>query len=397
MQTRDLDFSFPDELIATEPSRACRVALTNFRSHAQAHTQAQAQAQAQAQTQTQTQTKMNSAPKETNLVGLMNLFEPGDLLVINDSQVIPARVFARDETEILFLKPLAASPPPSAPHAPGSPAAPATTPTPIPPAVSSPASTRWEVLFPAREFAVGDTLQLPHGIELKLTQKGLPQIVELSQPITTEYFVQVGEVALPPYIQQARGQRHNRAEDRNWYQTAWATDPGSVAAPTASLHFQNDDLNFLRGRGVRIARVTLHVGAGTFLPVRSDNLAEHNMHSEWATIPPETMRLLSTTRKGQKRIWALGTTVARTLESQAAGMLREQPSGHFCGETKLLIYPPYQFHWVDALLTNFHQPKSTLFALVAAFAGLENAKNTYAWAIERRFRLFSYGDLSAWF
>lgn len=335
MQTSDLDFQFPEELIATEPSRQTRVAFV----------------------------APAAIPRELNLKGLLNEFQPGDLLVINESKVIPARVFSTDEIEVLFLKAIDGD--------------------------------HWQVLFPAREFAVGDHLTLPFGLTLTLTQKGLPQIVKLSQSIDFDYFAKAGEVALPPYIQQARGQRHNRSEDLKWYQTEWAKNPGSVAAPTASLHFQQSDLDWLISRGVHVAKVTLHVGAGTFLPVKAQDLTQHVMHEEWAEIPKETWQQIQAAKVKGRRVWALGTTVARTLESQAAGLLAEKDGG-FHGGTKLFIYPPYEFKTVDVLLTNFHQPKSTLFGLVAAFAGLERAKSTYAWAIEKKFRLFSYGDLSAW-
>jgi S-adenosylmethionine:tRNA ribosyltransferase-isomerase len=336
MQTSDLDFSFPQELIATEPSRPCRVAFL----------------------------APNAMPEELNLNGLLARFKAGDLLVINESKVIPARVFSVDEIEVLFLRAID--------------------------------QEHWQVLFPAREFKVGDSLTLPHGLTITLTQKGLPQTVKVSQPIGEEYFLRAGEVALPPYIQEARGQRHNRAEDGRWYQTDWARNPGSVAAPTASLHFQQTDLDNLRQRKVSIAKITLHVGAGTFLPVKAHDLTQHVMHEEWSEIPASTMAAIQKTKASGHRVWALGTTVARTLESQAAGLLHAEPNGGFHGATKLFIYPPYKFKTVDALLTNFHQPKSTLFGLVAAFAGLETAKSAYAWAIERKFRLFSYGDLSAW-
>lgn len=333
MHTRDLDFPYPQELIALEPSRPTRVAVI-------------------ADTQ---------PPKEMSLGGLLNQFEAGDVLVINESKVIPARVFSNDEIEVLFLK--------------------------------ANGEDEWQVLFPAREFALGETLAMPGDLTLTLTAKGLPQKVKVSRPIDHSYFAKHGEVALPPYIQEARGQRHNRAEDIRWYQTAWAKQPGSVAAPTASLHFRAEDIQTLKDHGVHIATVTLHVGAGTFLPVRADKLTDHVMHEEWAEIPHATLKTINACTG---RVWALGTTVARTLESHAAGILKRQPDGSSQGPTSLFIYPPYEFKIVNALLTNFHQPKSTLFGLVCAFAGTEATKSAYAWAIERRFRLFSYGDLSAW-
>lgn len=331
MKTSDLDFQFPSELIATQPRRPSRVAFA-----------------------------VGSAPAvELSVEELLAKFEPGDVLVLNESKVIPARVFSGD-TEILFLQ--------------------------------SGDRLKWQVLFAAREYKTGDEISLPGGVNATLIEKGLPQIVAVSRELDEKYFLEFGEVALPPYIQQARGERHNRREDADWYQTAWAKNFGSVAAPTASLHFTSAHLESLRARGVKVAMVTLHVGAGTFLPVRGENLSDHTMHSEVAEVPAATVQAVA----DANRVWALGTTVTRTLESMAVGLLDKQADGSFQGSTKLFIYPPYEFKVVDVLLTNFHQPRSTLLGLVAAFAGLENVKTVYQWAIERRFRLFSYGDLSAW-
>jgi S-adenosylmethionine:tRNA ribosyltransferase-isomerase len=335
MFTSDLDFSYPPELIALEPSRPSRVAFV-----------------------------AGGEPEELTMPDLLSRFAPGDLLVVNESKVIPARVFSLEEVEVLFLKPLDES--------------------------------RWQVLFPSRDMKIGDQLNMPDGLTLTLVTKGLPQVVQVSRPLDDIYLQNFGEVALPPYIQEARGERHNRPADRSWYQTAWARTSGSVAAPTASLHFRQTHLDLLREKGVGVQYVTLHVGAGTFLPVRVSELSQHTMHDELASVPQTTLAAIAATQARGGRVWALGTTVARTLESQANGLLKEQDDGSFSGSTQLFIYPPYEFKVVAALLTNFHQPKSTLFGLVAAFAGLEKTKNVYAWAMERRFQLFSYGDLSAW-
>lgn len=333
MLTTDLDFQFPEELIATEPSRPSRVAWI----------------------------ESGQAPRELGMSGLLEVFRAGDVLVLNESKVVPARIFTHDEIEVLFLK--------------------------------QHSLLEWEVLFTARGFKTGETLSLPGGASFTLEQKGLPQRVRTSVELTPEYFARHGEVALPPYIQEKRGQRRNRAEDQRWYQTAWAKNPGSVAAPTASLHFTDADLENLKGRGVKIHKVTLHVGAGTFMPVRAEVLSDHTMHAEVAEVPAETAEAV---RTATGRVWALGTTVARTLESMAGGLLEKQPGGGYAGSTKLFIYPPYEFKIVDGLLTNFHQPKSTLLGLVSAFAGHEETMTAYRWAIGRGFRLFSYGDLSAW-
>lgn len=323
MQLTDLDYEYPATAVATEPSRPTRVAWKAF----------------------------DRAPEELTVAALLARIGPEDLLVVNESKVVPARVFTADETEVLFLKERNAF--------------------------------EWEVLFPARDYKVGAELRLPGGVSAVLVQKGLPQVLRVETPLTPRYFEAHGEMALPPYIQDARAERHNRGLDAGWYQTAWARDPGSVAAPTASLHFTAEDL----ARVPRVAKITLHVGAGTFLPVRTVDLRQHVMHAERVEVPLATREALAATRG---RVWALGTTVARTLES--LDLLDEQGRG----ETRLFIYPPYEFKVVDVLLTNFHQPRSTLLALVAAFAGLDDVKATYRWAVERGFHLFSYGDLSAW-
>lgn len=327
MQLSDLDFDYPPELVATEPRRPSRIAF------------------------------FGPEPEEMDMPSLLERFQAGDILVLNESEVIPARVFSREGAEILFLES---------------------------------EGEEWQVLFPSRDYKVGDSLELPDDVTLTLVAKGLPQKVRPSRPLTHEYFAQHGDVALPPYIQEARGERRNRSEDRKWYQTAWAREPGSVAAPTASLHFSQSDLEKLEAKGVSIHKLTLHVGAGTFLPIRTQNLDEHVMHAERVRIPEATREAL-VKRKG--RVWALGTTVTRALEAYARGEFDANGEG----STRLFIRPGFDFQIVDVLMTNFHQPRSTLLSLVAAFAGdLERVKRGYAWAIERKFRLFSYGDLSVW-
>ena len=214
--------------------------------------------------------------------------------------------------------------------------------------------------------------------------------------LTDEYFAQHGHLALPPYIQKARQKREPLAADEAWYQTAWAETAGSLAAPTASLHFSAQDLEELKDKGVHVAPLTLHVGIGTFLPVKTENLDEHLMHKEWAHIPTSSIESIQLAKKNQKRVWALGTTVVRSLESWAHERLQVAPEGAAFGETDLFIRPGFEFRVVDAMLTNFHQPCSTLLALVAAFSGLERVQKAYGYAIDKRFRLFSYGDLSLW-
>ncbi|HET6827054.1 MAG TPA: tRNA preQ1(34) S-adenosylmethionine ribosyltransferase-isomerase QueA [Ramlibacter sp.] len=191
---------------------------------------------------------------------------------------------------------------------------------------------------------------------------------------------QHGHVPLPPYIEHA-----DTAQDEQRYQTVFATRPGAVAAPTAALHFDEDVLQALQARGVERASVTLHVGAGTFQPVKSDNIAEHRMHSEWYEVPTATQEAIARLRARGGRLVAVGTTTVRTLESWAA-------TGFAQGETSIFITPGFQFRQVDLLLTNFHLPKSTLLMLVSAFAGYDHAMQLYAHAIRERYRFFSYGD-----
>jgi S-adenosylmethionine:tRNA ribosyltransferase-isomerase len=189
-----------------------------------------------------------------------------------------------------------------------------------------------------------------------------------------------GELPLPPYIEHQPNQ-----DDANRYQTVLAKNPGAVAAPTAGLHFDQLILNQLQALGVKQATVTLHVGAGTFTPVREEDLSKHKMHYEWFSIPAETMAAIEATHQAGGRVIAVGTTSLRALESQAQ---TQQNSG----ETNLFITPGYTFKTVDCLLTNFHLPKSTLLMLVSAFAGVDNIRNAYQHAIQEEYRFFSYGD-----
>jgi len=334
MRKEELQFEYPEDLVATEPRRPSRVMWAS------------------------------PSPREISLDDLVEKFERGDLLVINETHVLKRRVFA-GEREILFLREVS-------------------------PRV-------WEVLFPSRDVKIGQSLELPEGRQMKLLEKGRPQRVEIDADLDAGYFERQGEVPLPPYIQKARGARHAQAQDDSWYQIFWARQAGSLAAPTASLHFTPAHFERLRSRGVRIEPVTLHVGLGTFLPVTADDLRDHVMHFEDVEIPSATWAAVLEVRLAGGRVWALGTTVARTLESATAGKLLPGSAGlAFKGSTDLFITPGFQWRVVDRLLTNFHQPESTLLALVASFAGLSKVRAAYQWAIENRFRLFSYGDLSVW-
>lgn len=336
MKVSDLDFSYPEQLVATSPQSPSRVMKVDL---------------------------ANATPQEISLQELLEQIPPGDLLIVNNTRVLKRRVFAGD-LEILFL--------------------------------SQPSPLEWQVLFPSRKFKIGEDLELPGGRRMTLVQKGRPQTVRLDAEVDESYFQTWGELPLPPYIQKARDQRHTVEADEAWYQTAWAAKPGSFAAPTASLHFSEADLRRLKDRGVEVLELTLHVGLGTFLPVTADDLDQHDMHAEYVEIPREVWARIQSLRQEGRKLWALGTTSTRALESAAAGLLAADYQGNLVGWTKILIQPPYQLAVVDRLMTNFHQPQSTLLALVGAFAGLEKVKACYQWAIERNFRLFSYGDLSVW-
>jgi S-adenosylmethionine:tRNA ribosyltransferase-isomerase len=192
-----------------------------------------------------------------------------------------------------------------------------------------------------------------------------------------------GEVPLPPYI------THEAVdEDEGRYQTVYARVPGAVAAPTAGLHFDDALLETLRRKGVDVASVTLHVGAGTFQPVRADDISQHVMHTEWYSVPQATVDAIARVRQRKGRVVAVGTTALRALESAAAG----GALGAGTAETQLFIVPGYRFNVVDRLITNFHLPKSTLLMLVSAFAGTETMRRAYAYAVKQRYRFFSYGD-----
>ncbi len=334
MKLKDLQFEYPESLVATTPVRPSRVMWV----------------------------KDGDMPVEVSIQDVLAAIPAGDVLVLNDTKVLKRRVFA-GELEILFLKQLN--------------------------------DFEWEVLFPSKKYKLGSVIELPLGVQMTLVEKGRPQKVRLSQSVDEGYFQQVAELPLPPYIQKARSERHTVDQDESWYQTAWSSKPGSFAAPTASLHFSAQDIEFLKSKGVQIVYVTLHVGLGTFLPVTADDLDQHDMHEEYVEIASAAWSVIQSAKAQGRNIWSLGTTATRSIESAAGELLTLSESG-YRGFTKLLIQPGYRFRIVDCLMTNFHQPESTLLALVSAFSSLETVKSSYAWAIEKKFRLFSYGDLSIW-
>jgi S-adenosylmethionine:tRNA ribosyltransferase-isomerase len=192
-----------------------------------------------------------------------------------------------------------------------------------------------------------------------------------------------GELPLPPYIARAP-----RAQDEGRYQTVYASRPGAVAAPTAGLHFTEEILEALRQRGVRTCEITLHVGAGTFQPVRVDDISRHRMHSEWYEVPESVVEVIREAKRAGRRVVAVGTTSVRALEAASRGGEIQACTG----DTELFITPGFEFHAIDAMITNFHLPKSTLLMLVSAFGGIDLMRRAYAHAVEQRYRFFSYGD-----
>jgi len=322
----------------------------------------------------------HSKPVDRIFKTLPSLMQPGDLLVFNDTQVVKARIFGEKSTggkvELLIERVLpdhcvvahmkvSKKPPLGAVLRMG---------------MDAP-------LGAASAMASGAT-----GFDAKLlgrwpNENGALFCFELSgEPHAL--MAQYGHVPLPPYIERhydGSATAAEIAEDEARYQTVFARKPGAVAAPTAALHFDDRVLAQLSAMGVVTANVTLHVGAGTFQPVKTENIAEHTMHSEWYDIPESTQKALHDCRKRGGKVWAVGTTSVRTLESWAQ-------TGKAQGDTQIFITPGFEFKWVDRLLTNFHLPKSTLMMLVSAFAGYEHVMALYAHAIDQRYRFFSYGD-----
>jgi len=287
---------------------------------------------------------------------LPELLHPGDLLVFNDTRVIPARLFGRKATggrvEILVERVLAEN-------------------------------RCLAHLRASKTPRPGGELQVGSAHLTVVERQGALFLLELSQGSLSALMEAEGHMPLPPYIQ-----RDDEAADKDRYQTVYARQPGAVAAPTAGLHFDDGTLAELAERGIEQARVTLHVGAGTFQPVRVDNLDDHDMHSEWLSVSQATCEAVEATRARGGRVVAVGTTAVRSLETAAqSGQL--QP---YEGETRLFIRPGYQFRAVDRLITNFHLPESTLLMLVCAFAGYPQTLAAYREAVSEGYRFFSYGD-----
>lgn len=336
MQTTDFDYHLPPECIAQtplEPRDSSRLLVLERATGRLEH-------------------------KIFNQIGAC--LHPGDLLVLNQTRVIPARIFAHKETggrvELLLLR--------------------------------RKDQHTWEALVGGKGLSAGKQLRVENGprAEIVSVLNGSERLVRFDQPIEP-FFPKVGNVPLPPYI-------HEKLSDPERYQTVYAREPGSAAAPTAGLHFTPRLLRELEIQGITLGYVTLHVGLDTFAPVTEDNPETHKIHTEWCELPDETAELINRARANGGRVIAVGTTSVRTLESAArSARLADSPKiGSYSGPTDLFILPGFQFGAVDGMITNFHLPKSTLLMLVSAFTGREAILRAYEAAKQERYRFYSFGD-----
>lgn len=332
MLLQDYDYDLPEELIAQSPSEQ--------RDHSWL----------------MVLDKITGRIEHRTFFELPDILRPDDTLVLNDTRVIPARLHATREgtggkVEILLLQPLQ--------------------------------SGNWQAMArPMRRLHEGEMLELAQGKHLRIVSKQEDGTAEVSVPgDVLSNLSEYGELPLPPYI-------HEYPADPSRYQTVYAHPEGSVAAPTAGLHFTEELLERLRGRGIESHFVTLHVGAGTFLPVKDENIEQHRMHSERYFVPSGLLEKLQSARANGRRVIAVGTTSARTLEAVAA---YPETEGHW-SETDLFIRPGYNWNLVDGLITNFHLPRSTLVMLVSALAGRETILRAYSVAVNEKYRFYSFGD-----
>ena len=300
---------------------------------------------------------------------LPDLLSPGDLLVVNDTRVIPAKLFGRKESgghvEILVLE---------QPHW-----------------TTSESDIRWCLLKSSKKPRKGSLLFFDHhmtGVVEAIGNGGLVKIF-FRGPLTLDRFLQeAGCMPLPPYIKRTP-KDHRSAMDRERYQTVFPHHPGAVAAPTAGLHFTEELMRKLRAGEIEITAISLHVGHGTFQPVRTSDIRDHKLGEEYYNIGPEAAEAINRAKDERRRVMGVGTTVVRTLETLALSKGEIKPGN---GKTDLLITPGFAFKIIDGLITNFHLPKSSLLFLVSAFAGLTLIRKAYRWAIEKKYRFFSYGD-----
>ena len=336
MKTEDFDYYLPEELIAQTPIKE------------------------------RTSSKMLVLNKDSDDIehkhfyNIIDYLEKGDTLVLNDTKVLPARLIGnKEETnaviEILLLKNIE--------------------------------HDFWECLVkPARRIKVGTIVSFGNGLLkakcIKELDEGIRHFELIYDGILYEILDKLGTMPLPPYI-------HEQLKDQSRYQTVYAKEIGSAAAPTAGLHFTKELLKEIEAKGVNICYITLHVGLGTFRPVSTSNILEHKMHSEYYSMSSEVAKILTETRKNGHKIIAVGTTTTRTLETV---MSKSNEFKETSGWTDIFIYPGYKFKAIDALITNFHLPKSTLIMLVSAFAGKDKILNAYKIAVSKKYRFFSFGD-----
>ncbi|MCB4825206.1 tRNA preQ1(34) S-adenosylmethionine ribosyltransferase-isomerase QueA [Roseicella aerolata] len=350
MRTEDFDFALPEQLIAQAPARprdAARLLVVR-----------------------------PDALADRIIRDLPGLLEPGDVMVVNDTRVIPARLRGRRGDAAIEIMLNRAE-------------------------EGGQGGTVWEALVRnARRLRPGDAIAIEGAPDLPCQvvsrEGGIARLDFGPDPAKLAAALdRAGEVPLPPYIARPEGPR---AEDREDYQTLFAARPGAVAAPTASLHFTPDLVAALEARGVRRATVTLHVGAGTFLPLRAEDPRAHRLHAEWGEVTEEAAALINAARPAGRRIIAIGTTALRLLETAALAVEDPlRPVRPFRGLTDIYLLPGHRFRAADALMTNFHLPKSTLFMLVSAFAGTARMRAAYQHAIGQGYRFYSYGDGSLLF
>ncbi len=336
MKTSDFYYDLPEELIAqtpVEPRDSSRMLVFDRKSGTTQH---------------------------KHFYDIIDYLNPGDTLIVNDSRVLPARIYGTKKptganVEFLLLKQVK--------------------------------DKVWETLVkPGRKAKTGDSFSFGNGIMTGTIVDVLEdgnRIVEFScENNFYETLDKIGQMPLPPYI-------HEKLKDKERYQTVYSNELGSAAAPTAGLHFTNELLEKIRNKGINIGYVTLHVGLGTFRPVKVDDVTNHKMHSEHYEVPAETAKLIEETKNNGKRVIAVGTTSCRTLESVAKKYNKVVPCD---GWTDIFIYPGFEFEILDGLITNFHLPESTLIMLVSAFAGYDKTMNVYKEAVQEKYRFFSFGD-----
>ena len=335
MQTSDFDYELPPEYIAqtpVEPRDSSRLLVLDRKTGAILH---------------------------KHFYDIGEYLEAGDCLVLNRTRVIPARIYARKmpgggRVEILLLR--------------------------------KNGNDVWEVLVGGKGLVKGKQMVINNDIVAEVVEvaEGAKRLVKFDHPIEA-LLTDIGQVPLPPYI-------HTSLDDPERYQTVYADESGSAAAPTAGLHFTSRLIEDLRERGIRIANVTLHIGLDTFAPVTEDDPEVHKIHTEWCELPPETARVINRVKSEGKKVIAVGTTSVRTIESAVDG---NEPSSRveaMRGKTDLYILPGFEFKIVDGMITNFHLPKSTLIMMVSAFAGRELILSTYEIAKREKYRFYSFGD-----